>query len=81
MWFQRDKFSAHDEKNESSGLKLQILEVRSGVRGPILRYFRPSNLNPIYFSLSAHLMENIYAVSPATIKDTAAECMAAATNE
>ena len=81
MWFQRDSVSAHDEKNKSSGLKRHILEARSGVKGPILRYFRPPNLNLIYFFLSVHLMENVYAVFPATIKDTAAELMAAPTNE
>jgi hypothetical protein len=30
--FQRDSVSAHDEKNESSGLKRHILEAQSGVR-------------------------------------------------
>jgi len=81
MWFQSDSVSARDEKNGSSGLKRQILEAQSGVRGPILRSFRQPNLNPIYFLLYVYLMENIYAVFPATIKDTAAELTAAATNE
>jgi len=72
MWLQSDSVSAHDEKNGSSGLKRQILEAQSGVRRPILRSFRPPNLNPIYFFLKVYLMVNVYAVFPATIKDRAA---------